>query len=271
MKPFGVLIGVGLAVFLLWCFWASHAVGIAQWWLARTSVDINGAAAWGDAFGPFNALLSALGFAAVLATLWLQAQALKGQGEDLHRQRFESTFFELLRLLREVRSEISFQHSSDYKKAVAFEGKGRLNLKLHASRTGHSGIQAAVSELRYWLAPGRTKSGGREQIVSIYRDNIHKNNEASLGPYFRLIYTILNKLRNDSILSHKEKAAYGNLLRSQLTSEEITLLGVNALAPFAKDLDSLIIEFRMLKYLPLSSMQRRLARIYDPQAFQERD
>lgn len=108
-------------------------------------------------------------------------------------------------------------------------------------------------------------------MVTVYEERIHKNNEASFGPYFRLVYTVLRRIKDDDVLTVSEKNQYGNLLRSQLTSEELTLLAVNGMAPFSADLSDLIQEFRLLKYLPQSSVQRRFLAFYGSTAFAARD
>lgn len=275
MRSLGIFVAAVALLVGLWLYWAGHSDVISVWWTHSTSDEaIQRAGSWGDSFGAFNALVSAFGSAAILATLWLQARSVKEQAADLHRQRFESAYFELLRLLRDARDAVTFRHSKEYTEQRELEASTRNSfrtLRNSQTRRGYAAIQSAVQELRYWLAPGRDKSRGSEVVRVVYEKNIHSSNESGLGPYFRIIYTILNKTRNDKILSAAEKASYGNILRSQLTSEEITILAVNALAPFANDLNDLIVEFRMLKYLPESSMKRRLHRIYGAAAFLSRD
>jgi hypothetical protein len=272
-----IVFAVATAALIAGClYWAGHSIEIASWWLGRKQiVDPEVAGQWADTFGAFNTIVTVVGSSAVLATLWLQQRSLKDQAADLHRQRFESSYFELLRLLREARSQITFQHSKLYVEAQLAERPSRPRFVPLAHRTvhvGHDAIRVAVKELRYWLAPGRDKSLGKEVVIRIYEGQIHNNtNESGLGPYFRLVYTILFRLRNDVTLSAEEKASYGNLLRSQMTSEEITLLAVNSLSDFAKDLKDFLAEFRMLKYMPESSMKRRLRRILGDAAFLGRD
>ena len=236
------------------------------------------AGAWGDSFGAFNALVSSFASAAVLATLWLQSKSLKDQANDIHKQRFDASFFELLKLLREVRSEITFVHSDEY---LLESRSARLDsASIRASLTGeravktpavgHRAIEAAVKEYRYWISPGRM-TGRKSNLLKAYEDRIHKNNEAALGPYFRMIYTILKRIKIDAVLSEQERSQYSNLLRSQLTSEELTLLAANGLAPFSNDLSDLIRDFHILKYLPESSAKRRFLAHYGSLAFAARD
>lgn len=68
-----------------------------------------------------------------------------------------------------------------------------------------------------------------------------------------------------------EKAAYGNLLRSQLTSHDLVLIGFNGLIPPAKNFSSYITEFRLLKYLPKNDVRDALQRHYPKEAFTARD
>lgn len=277
MKTLGILSGLAAALVMAWLYWAGHVVAVSEWWLAaETAENVSKAGTWGDSFGAFNALVSTLGSAAILATLWLQSKSLKDQARDLHKQRFESHFFELLILAREVRGEIIFTHSEDYNEAnrpqylsIKYSPATRKS-EDEVVKRGHEAIRMAVTEFRYWITPGRmpTKSN---IMLKAYEQKIHKHNEASLGPYFRLIYTILKRIKSDNVLSEQEKCQYGNLLRSQLTSEELIILAVNGMAPFSNDMAELIRYFRLLKYLPESSVRRRLVPFYGSQAFAARD
>lgn len=275
MKTLGILAIVALALIGFWLFWANQGVITAAWWLGSTKDEaIQRAGQWADTFGAFNALVSTIGSAAILATLWLQARSLTEQSTDLYKQRFESRFFELLKLVREVRAEIVFTHSSEYVDARIDPSTAvfttRLRREVSEPTKGHDAIRAAVTEFRYWIAPGRLPRS-KTTMVKVYEDRIHKHNEASFGPYFRLVYTVLRRISGDTVLSASEKVQYGNLLRSQLTSEELTLLAVNGMAPFSADLANFIKEFRLLKYLPQSSVQRRFVVFYGSTTFASRD
>ena len=277
VKALTILAAVAASLVGFWFYWASSGVSVATWWLGQSELtSVQKAGAWGDTFGAFNALVSTIASAAILATLWLQFKSSSDQSKDLHRQRFESRFFELLKLIREVRSEIVFRHSEAYIDArrsfliASLSAQRNTGFNNKSPLRGHDGIRAAVVEFRYWIAPGRLPNS-RSPIVKIYEDRIHKNNETSFGPYFRLVYTILKRISVDTLLTPDEKALYGNLLRSQLTSEELTLLAVNGMAPFSNDMQNLIKEFRLLKYLPDSSVKRRFVRFYGASAFAPRD
>lgn len=277
-----IVVLIGFIIVAVWGAWGVYSVDLHRW--LGLGTDLEQIALWGDSFGVINALISAFGFTAVLATLIVQARAVADQAKDLHRQRFESSFFELLGLMRELRENVTYQVSQKYidsRDRSNFRGPtpaGKISTlnfqsKLgHRSgiRKGHDGIVAAVTELRYWAKKNSKNSDPRQNLVSSYDEFVYRRWESSFSPYFRIVYTILMRIREDSVLSCEEKAQYSNLLRSQLTSHEITLLAINGLASVSKDLDDLLTEFRMLKYMPEGSARRILENIYKPEAFMPR-
>lgn len=264
-----LIIAVVLVLIIGWWAWAELSSIIA--------VDLGGkppdkalerAGQWGDSFGPFNALVSVLGFAAVLATLWMQGDALKEQQRDQHKQRFESSFFQLLNLMRQARKEVRFGFSSEFLGATTSVRKRTPKVL-----TGPEAIMRAIIELRHWMSAEGVlgRHATNTNLSDLYLKRVHGRYESTFGPYFRLIYTILFRIRNDTVLNEGEKNRYANLLRSQLTSYEISLIAINGLAPIAKDLSSLLTDFRILKYLPAGAMRRTLEAVYEPEAFAARD
>jgi hypothetical protein len=104
IKPFRflALATVGLAV-----VFASYVGGllIATWPISE--ISIGKAAAFGDSFGAITSLFAGLGFAGILATIFLQREELKLTRRELEetkktltRQRFEDTFYRLIELYR---------------------------------------------------------------------------------------------------------------------------------------------------------------------------
>lgn len=223
---------------------------------------------WGDGFGALNALFAGLAFTGALAALFMQGQAADRQNKDYHRQRFESSYFELLSLLRQSRREVRFRYSLPYRKVnkiASSSERAKVQTEAAAFRT-------AMYELRYLI---RTKTIATQRtqadLEKLYRLGIHVRFESTFAPYFRIIYTILRRIKDDKVLTEREKIQYSNLLRSQLTSHELTLAGFNGLMPQANDFDVLLTDFHMLKYLPNGIARRALEEVYDPVAFAARD
>lgn len=266
--PLLVMLFVAVVLWILWGatsrYWAVAAGAIA---IDATQVPASTAAAgaWGDAFGGFNALVGALGTSAVAITLALQFRSSEVQKVDQHISRFEENFFRLIDLMRELRSHLVYSQTENFLRSgsmYASEGE-------HKS---YSAIEAAYNEVSHWSYKFHSNlSAIREKIIAAQYDNyIHSRFEYCFSPYFRIIYTILNNIRQDVILNDVQKAYYGNILRSQLTSYEIGLLAFNSTSDYSKDLKELIVEFRLLKYLP-RKRRKILGKIFSDLAYQARD
>lgn len=254
---------------VFWMFWAQSSSFLAIW---ASAEKLDGAAAagtvaagaWGDSFGGFNALVGALGFGAVAITLNLQYRSLEKQNVDQHISRFEENFFRLIDLMRSLRTSLKYEQTSKYIET-------KLNHASPGSLIGYEAIEAAYDEVNFWTFKNHA---GREGIVKKivagnYDNYVHSRFESCFAPYFRIIYTILYNIKNDSVLSEEQKVAYGNILRAQLTSFEVGLMAFNATSIYAKDLIDLITYFRLLKYLP-KKRRRVLGKIFPEQAYQAR-
>lgn len=258
---------------LFWCFYGDESIHIAQYFTERSSLTIQEAGAWGDSFGAFNALVSTIAAGAVVVTLFLQQRSIRSQEKDLHRQRFESNFFELLRLMRELRSEIRFRHTKQYATAKKSAGKV-VNSTVDLPGIEHKGvvgIDRALAELLFWHAEYANRGPLNRIIIgNIYDEKVGKINEYSISPYFRMIYTLLYRVSNDGVLSEYEKQQYGNLVRSQLTSRELHLIAYNACSGVSKDLTQYIEKFRLFKYMRSSAGRRRIEGFFKSVAFEKR-
>ncbi len=254
---------------LAWIFWAATSSFWAIW---AGAAEIGGqavpsgtasAGAWGDSFGGFNALVGALGFGAVAITLNLQYRSLERQNVDLHVARFEENFFRLVDLVRSLREDLRYKQTPQFEIAKPeYVGSG--------IRSGHQAIELAYREVLYRVFQNHAGSPIKRSIAAAQYDNyVHNRFEWCFAPYFRIIYTILHNIYCDDILTDDQKAYYGNIIRSQLTSFEIGLMAFNATSRHSKDLSDLIIEFRMLKYLP-KKRRRVLGTIFPDVAYHAR-
>lgn len=221
------------------------------------------AGTWGDSFGGFNALVGAIGFGALVGTFYLQYHSFEQQKQEQHVARFEENFFRLLNLMRDLRSDLTYRQTAAYQRE-------RPDYAFHGAREGYAAIEAAYREVNHWTFKAHQGAPMRRGVVAAqYNNYVHHRFESCFAPYFRIIYTILNRIRSDQFLSLEQKFEYGNIVRSQLTSFEIGLLAFNATSKYAKDLDQLLDFFRMLKYLP-QKRRRVLRGIYPPSTYEAR-
>lgn len=266
-----------IILFFGWGLYADYSVDIARFFVGNSIISVEHAGSWGDTFGAFNGLVSLAGAIFIVRTLLLQQDALKEQQKaitlqvsDAHRQRFEASFFELLKLMRELRSELSFKHSRAYINAATTPAR---KLGRQKTKNGTDALTSFVVEHLFNLRSevSDPPNATREQLAKSYDETMNTQTERTFAPYFRLIYTIINRVRKDTVLSKDEKNNYTRLLRSQMTNSELIAIAYNCLSSRAADLESLLTEYRMLKYLPDSPARRRFERIFKPEIFLPRD
>jgi hypothetical protein len=160
----------------------------------------------------------------------------------------------------EVRNGLKFRFSSEF-----LTKNPDKSPKL---REGPLALRNAWQESVFWIERVGPAPVSKEQAATVYDRHVHSRFENTFGPYFRLLYTLLNKIKSDPILSQKEKEDYGNLVRSQLGSYELAVVGLNGLSAISKDLSDLITEFHLLKYIPSGKRKETLQPHYAEKTFE---
>lgn len=204
---------------------------------------------FGDMFGAVNALFSGLAFAGVIIAILLQRKELELQREELEQtrrefqrqtiefeeqnktlsiQRFENTFFNMLNLLTSIVNTISF-------KAVSYGAIGSFSAEalqhmIPPKRIAEKHGREVFTYFREELNPELKEIVFIEEFSEKVYDFFFKhpyNANNHIGHYFRVIYSILKLIEQNKNLSFKEKKSYSNILRAQLSNDELFLLFCN--------------------------------------------
>lgn len=263
------MIVVGFAVILVLVI-----VAIVQFWVVANYVkpiaigDVTRFGISGDFFGFANALFSALAFAMIIVTLWMQKHELKQQrmeldqtqsimelqqaemreqNESLQRQRFENTFFNMLQMHNEVVAAIKVGDSG---------GSGRV------------AFVAVLDSFRNFN-PGnlnRHTATGQKVLPSVERyEEWYKSYESKIGHYFRTLY---NMLRYIDEFGGPQGFMYARLVRAQLSSHELDLLLYNGLSFYGREkLQPLMEKYSLLKHLRRTPENREACEEYHKMAF----
>ena len=193
----------------------------------------------GDQFGAVNALFSGLAFAGLIITLLMQREdlnlqrkemektneELKGQkeqfklqNETLAKQQFESTFFQLMNQVNNVRGNIMFKDDNNTIEYI-----------------GENAFEEVYYSLKEQLNQGHPESFNRyspreEEDVTLARDKeIYYDfytDYSFIGLFFRSLYRLI-KYVDDSELTDYEKYQYTSFVRSQLSDDILLLLFYN--------------------------------------------
>ena len=213
---------------------------------------------WGQ-FGDFiggslNPIFSFSALFALLYTVVLQsrelrhsteqlersAEALDKQNAVLVRQSFESTFFQLLTLYREVVQHLSvdLDRIVDVRlKKVRFDDRACF-AELHAELMKH--FQP--------VQRGDVLGGRREALNEGYKA-FYASFGDLVGHYFRTIYNII-KFVEQIEMPEETKKTYVNLLRAQLSRYELGLLLYNCVSDFGwEKMRPLVLKYRVLKHV----------------------
>ena len=240
---------------VVWLFAVAFAV-ISVWlfnWWALKDVDSQTRGTFGDMFGGVNALFSGLAFAVLIFTLiqqraelalqrkelQLTRNELAGQKEQLVNQnntlvlqRFENTFFQLLRLHNEIVQAID------------------LHTPGGAPRIGRDCFVSFSKSLMTNLNGIRThgSSLSMDQIETAYK-NFYQHTEGNIAHYFRSLYHLL-KFVDASDLTADRKKFYTNLVRAQLSTQELFILFFNGLSTLGfEKMKPLIERYAILKHV----------------------
>lgn len=204
-------------------------------------------------FGAVNALFSGLAFASLVYAIFLQRRELElqrqelaftraelegqklqiaAQNDVLRIQNFETTFFQLLKLLNDIVNSIDLR---DFNGRIT---KGRDCFKTFLQRL-HGFYNTATSE---------NPQADRCQAAVIGYEKFYAAYQGEIGHYFRTLYNIIKFVHKSAV---PDKKLYTNLVRAQLSSQELLLLFYNCASSLGNEkFKPLVEEYALLKTLP---------------------
>jgi len=189
----------------------------------------------GDRTG-LNTLFSGLAFAGIVISLFLHSRELSQTKSDLaelkarhHKQVYESSFFELLRLSNEIVRGIRCK--SDSGGGSGQNGKDRID----AMRKDF--VKVALMSNDWGHSPSE-----RFELFCL------KRGHHELGNYFENLYQIIKYVDEAKI---EDKHFYANLVRAQLSSDELFMLFYSGLTRFHREtLRPLLCRYQFFEHLP---------------------
>lgn len=203
---------------------------------------------FGDVFGVANALFSGLAFAGIIYTILLQREELREQRKELaltraefetqnstlSAQRFETTFFQLLRAHGELVG--AMRRIEGNQEWIGRERFGRF-----------------VSLLSEYFnasdAPGSRADATRANWAYSRLFNARQD---ELGHYFENMYYIV-KFVDTSAIHNKQQ--YVDFLRAQLSQHELTVLLYHLASPQGAKLRELAKKYALLENLTLDTLR----------------
>lgn len=243
IRPFIFLLGGVIAIWVI--------SGIALY------PDVANRGTFGDMFGAVNSLFSGLAFASLVYTILLQRKELQLQRQELvytraelagqkqqmslqndvlKIQNFENTFFQLVRLLNDIVNSIDL-----------VDGQGKVTHGRDCLSTFYRRFVSDYHQLRK-----NYPSSNELRVIQQSYTHFNQRYQNELGHYFRTLYNIIKFVRNSDV---GDKNLYTNLVRAQLSSQELLLLFYVGLSEEGyQKFKPLIEEFALLKNVPMEAV-----------------
>lgn len=281
--PLGVLGLLITSVIAIWVFWVVYGIRAIHSFFEREMMPAKLAELGqvGDLFGGINALFAALACAGVFWAGYLQRKALleaqKAYRDErdanavdklaITRQQFESSFFQLLALSRDITSridinldanEICREQVDKYNGARALEYMATVvRGEKHYSDSIHTAHDANLTILK--------------STINRFKSKVYDRYPSVIGPYFRSLYQIFKLIDNapDS-LNERDKNHYANIARGQISEGAVLLLAVNGLSAHGVSFVKYINRYGLLEHMHPEYRQKfqpLFELIYQPHAF----
>lgn len=188
------------------------------------------------------------------------SKALEEQALTQSRQRFEGTFFQLISLHQEIVKSIDLYNSDNEHSTT-----GRDCFSVFYKRFKKQFEETAVFKIKPSLKHSDILVGKFPKLDSFPKETVletvskietinsaymkfYDKNQSEIGHYFRSLYNIVKFIHNSDI---EDKRLYSNLLRAQLSVNEMTLLFYNCLSTLGREkFKPLIEEYSLLKGIP---------------------
>jgi len=119
-----------------------------------------------------------------------------------------------------------------------------------------------------------TKNNNLSEWISSYEKMFNEKLEADLGPYFRLIYSIIRHIEKSRLSKidtedERSKLVYSKILRAHLNSSEVKLLMFNCASIHGKSLKGWVEKHSLLRHITRDDYRdhKLIVGEYDPKAF----
>lgn len=235
-------------------FWGMSIIALC--WLFP-NIGVRGQ--FGDSFGAINALFAGLAFAGVIFAIILQKkelelqrqelketrdeirgqkEQLQAQDQTLQKQNFENSFFQLLSFHNEI------VNSLEIPSGIGNKVGGRMCF--------HFFLQALKEN--YGPRNLKTSEQIKDRINVLYEKFLFRD-YLSIGYYFRHLYNTVKFVHEHKFIKELEdKKTYTNLIRAQLSSNELGLLFYDCLSDRGAKFKCLVEKYELLEDLDFEKL-----------------
>lgn len=233
-------------------------------------MDASQRGVFGDSWGAFTSIFSAMGFCGVLWTIKLQMDATKKIEDDFRKKEesekirdFENSFFNMLSILQALIRDMKVEGSSGITLA---EGR---HVFLYFFRRFKAEIRRKNGTLLDFDSRDKIEiEKASKQMSNAYRFYF-RSRAQNLSHYYRYVYNMF-KIIHESDLSSINKKKYANILRAQLSNYELLMLFYNANFVHGRKFEMYMNSYAILDNLPAEKLiNKKHVAFYDKKAWGE--
>lgn len=185
---------------------------------------------------------SIIGVFLLCLTLYYQRVDYKESEKTNNKQRFETTFFNMLAMLIQIRNSISCNLKNEDKNVEGYHYFSlcinKLKERYNQLLSSKPDVKSLEDSVAYNMILNSTeKEIIQTEVAGVYEE-FYKNHHACLGHFFRYIYHIIEFTIQERKVYGDEKLYLG-IIQSQLSDNELALLFYNCLSKYAKKKDTL--------------------------------
>lgn len=210
---------------------------------------------FGDSWGAFTSIFSALGFCGVLWTIQLQRHAMKQIEMDSRKRDksekirdFENSFFNMLNILQTIIKDMRI--GGDGKK---LDKEGRAVFTYYYSRFKGECIKKENIELIAFLDKHSFSVNKEMEKLSRLYKHYFSGRSGNLSHYYRFVYNMF-KFIHESALEGTEKKKYANILRAQISNYELLMLFYNGNTTHGTRFKEYFNEYAVFDNLPIDKL-----------------
>lgn len=227
----------GLIVLVFLIFGASVEL---NWWIFKDK-DLSQSGTFGDSFGVFTSLFSALAFGGLLITIWQQQKDLSLTREEMKNQQFENMLFKMLEVHASIVADMDFRSRKSNNQQTV---------------TGRDCFTVFLKRLNVHYRFYEKKNSVRPEVEIIEQayNYFWPRNRNNLGHYFRYVYNIFKFI---DASGRDDKKDYANIVRAQLSDYELVVLFYNCLSVYGRErFRPLAVKYSLFDNMPIDLLIR---------------
>jgi len=171
--------------------------------------------------------------------------ALEKQNEYINKQGFEGTYFELLKIFKDIVNSNTLDNEV-YQKMQAHR-LGTHPFPDTQTHKGNSALTLISSQLHDILKVSAPEYTQRIDFINREYSYFYRQYEPQIGPYIRFLSEIFGFIENGEI---HDKDLYFNFLRSMVSDAELLILFYHSISKLGENtVHPLIVEYNFLNHL----------------------